>query len=199
MKRILKPPSFFTSCDASLNWGLLIFVSSTSLPVSSFQIPVALSFHSSGRLCRGRRVLCFLCSSVLSVLVQIANSSCWNLPSVRRATRSTLFPLLQVLACIPNANVLVYGLLCTVYTDRNILLPFFSHRSLATFLQLKGSSAAVSLSIPLPVTKTNVQRDLGASSWPWSQKMEPLDTLLPWVNLTCVVVERFSIHRGWIL
>lgn len=60
-KRILKPPSLFTSCDASLNRGLLIFVSatSTSFPVSSFFLSPSHSTPLAGCVVRGQ-VLLFL-------------------------------------------------------------------------------------------------------------------------------------------
>lgn len=54
-------------------------------------------------------------------------------------------------------------------------------------------------SLPLSSPKTNVQRVLGTKSWPWSQKMEPLNICRRWLNPTCAAAERFLHHRVWIL
>lgn len=110
------------------------------------------------------------------------------------------FAFLLLRPCILNADASYTYTGYSVQCTSNIFsLPLSSKHSFAPFLRLQGSSTTLPLITTSPATKTNVQRDLGASSWPWSQKMETLDTLFPWVNLTCVVVERFRIHRGWTL
>lgn len=78
--------------------------------------------------------------------------------------------------------------LCTVYTTQ--ALCHFDTRSSQLKLQQNSST------IPLSCTETNVQRDLGVtSSWPWSQKMETPDILLPWVNPTFAVAGGHLTHR----
>lgn len=177
---ILKPPIslaiLWRHVTSPAFFGLLIFVSTSVFIVHCSGVALCFFFFTFLAFTRGLVISHFLCRSIDAFSLLAAASAPGSYP-----------PNL----CLSLPNNRCRASQCT----RPVPFPALYQADSAPRKPQKNHPG-----FPCQLQKTNVQRDLGAtSSWPWSQKMETLDIRLLWVNWTFVAAGGSFILRVWIL